>query len=262
MRQMVVDVKLQGLHHELEIIQMKEGEPVADFLSKVMTIVTQERTYGEPITDQMVVEKVIRSLPERWDHVVAAIKESKDLSILSYDQLMGSLQSHESKVNRGLQVPVEEQVFQASDVKIPPVKEEENTVLFARGRGRISSRSRGRERGFGRGKNNIQFFNGNRFGNVKADCWSEPQVSTYIGDDDDEGQFFMAVTCSEDCKNMNMMKTVDGFMATKDRNDTTQGVWFLDSGCSNHMTGYRSMFNDIDHKKWYMYVWGMATRFR
>ncbi|XP_076943119.1 uncharacterized protein LOC143613241 [Bidens hawaiensis] len=52
-------VKLQGLRREFETIQMKEGEPVADFLSKVMKIVNQKRSYSEVVTDQTVVEKVL-----------------------------------------------------------------------------------------------------------------------------------------------------------------------------------------------------------
>jgi hypothetical protein len=43
-------------------------------------IVHQLRTHGEEISDQSVVEKVLRSLPDKFDMVMVAIEGSKDLS--------------------------------------------------------------------------------------------------------------------------------------------------------------------------------------
>ncbi|KAD4386084.1 hypothetical protein E3N88_26253 [Mikania micrantha] len=45
-------VKLQGLKREFETLQMKEGEAVASYLSRVMKNVNQQRAYGETVTDQ------------------------------------------------------------------------------------------------------------------------------------------------------------------------------------------------------------------
>nr|GEU38680.1 DUF4219 domain-containing protein/UBN2 domain-containing protein [Tanacetum cinerariifolium] len=52
------------------------------------------------ISDETVVAKVLRSLTLKFDHVVAAIEESKDLSKFSFDELMGSLQAHEAQINK------------------------------------------------------------------------------------------------------------------------------------------------------------------
>nr|GEV66681.1 retrovirus-related Pol polyprotein from transposon TNT 1-94 [Tanacetum cinerariifolium] len=65
--------------------------------SKVSSIVSQMRSYGEKVTDEAVVAKMLRSLDPKFHHVVAAIEESKDLSVFSFDELMGSLQAHEAK---------------------------------------------------------------------------------------------------------------------------------------------------------------------
>jgi hypothetical protein len=46
-----------------------------------------------------VVEKVLRTLPKNFGAVVIAIEVSKDLAQLSVDELLGSLLSHESRMN-------------------------------------------------------------------------------------------------------------------------------------------------------------------
>ena len=53
------------------------------------------KVYGENITDQKIVEKILISFPKKYEYIVMPIKESKDLSALTIQQLMSSLESHE-----------------------------------------------------------------------------------------------------------------------------------------------------------------------
>lgn len=46
---------------------------------------------GDQLTNQKDVEKILRSLPPKFDNIVVAIKESKDLTTLSIDEEFGSL---------------------------------------------------------------------------------------------------------------------------------------------------------------------------
>lgn len=76
-----------------------------DFLTKVTTIVNQLRSYEEEISIQIIVEKVLRSLTPKFDHVVVVIETSKDWSTYSFVELMGSLQSHEARMNKPIEKP-------------------------------------------------------------------------------------------------------------------------------------------------------------
>ena len=87
--------KLQNLRRDFENLQMKDLDSIDSFFTQAMRIVNQIRSYGETLGDQQVVEKILRSLPNKFDSRVVAIEESKDLSLLSIDELMGSLLSHE-----------------------------------------------------------------------------------------------------------------------------------------------------------------------
>ena len=80
-------------------ILQKEFQGDVKVISRVSVIVSKMRSFGEQCSDQTVVSKILRSLTPKFDHVVAAIEESKDLAIFSFDELMGSLQAHEARLN-------------------------------------------------------------------------------------------------------------------------------------------------------------------
>ena len=78
---------------------MKDSESVEEYFNRVLSIVNQLKANGEQILDQRVVEKILRSMTRKFEHVVVAIEESKDLATLSINSFMGSLQSHELRLS-------------------------------------------------------------------------------------------------------------------------------------------------------------------
>ncbi|XP_020245138.1 uncharacterized protein LOC109823265 [Asparagus officinalis] len=108
----VISIKLQSLWRDFDNIKMKDNESVKEFSDRITSIINQIRSYGDKIEDKKIVEKILRSLPPTWDYIVAAIEESKDLSKLSFYELMASLESHELRRNRFSSQEVE-QAFQS-----------------------------------------------------------------------------------------------------------------------------------------------------
>ncbi|KAL4582178.1 hypothetical protein LXL04_006720 [Taraxacum kok-saghyz] len=88
-------VRLQTLRCEFDGLKMKESETVEDFYNRVITTVNQMRLNGESLSDKRVVEKILRSLTRKFEYIVVAIEESKDILTLSLEILLGTLQSHE-----------------------------------------------------------------------------------------------------------------------------------------------------------------------
>jgi hypothetical protein len=92
-------VKLQTLQKQFETLRMTESENVDEFMTRVMGILNQIRLTGEAIPDQCIVEKVLRSLTNKFKMVITTILESKDLSCFSIDELISSLLTHETRLH-------------------------------------------------------------------------------------------------------------------------------------------------------------------
>jgi hypothetical protein len=57
-------------------------------MTQVVNIVNQLRMNGEEFPVQKVVEKILTTLPKKFDAMVVAIEESKDLTQLSIDAFL------------------------------------------------------------------------------------------------------------------------------------------------------------------------------
>lgn len=79
---------------------MKSGESIIDYFSRVMAVANKMRAYGEDMKDVTTVEKLLRSMTDRFNYIVCSIEESKDMDELSIDELQSSLIVHEQKFNK------------------------------------------------------------------------------------------------------------------------------------------------------------------
>lgn len=82
------------------MLRMEDNEGIQDYISRVVTIVNQIRGLGHKLPQVEVVSKVLRSLAPKFDFVVVAIEESKEIDKLTLDELSGSLHAHDVRVNR------------------------------------------------------------------------------------------------------------------------------------------------------------------
>lgn len=76
-----------------------------------MSIVNKMRLYSDQTQDHTIVGKILRSLTPKFNFVVCAIEESKDIDELPLDELQSSLLVHEQKFK---QQEMEEQTLKAS----------------------------------------------------------------------------------------------------------------------------------------------------
>lgn len=87
------------LKKSFQTLQMQDSESIQCYCSRVITIVNYIQRLGYKLSEDEVVSKVLRSLAPKFDYVVMATEECKDTSKISLDDLNGSLQAHEIRVN-------------------------------------------------------------------------------------------------------------------------------------------------------------------
>ncbi|KAL0287793.1 UNVERIFIED_CONTAM: Retrovirus-related Pol polyprotein from transposon TNT 1-94 [Sesamum angustifolium] len=92
--------QLQTLRTEFENLKMKSGESIAIYFSRVMTITNKMRMFKDKSKDIIIIEKILRSLTPKFNFVVCAMEESKDIDELSLDELQSSLLEVEAEVKR------------------------------------------------------------------------------------------------------------------------------------------------------------------
>jgi gag-polypeptide of LTR copia-type len=73
----VKQIRLQTLRCEFEMLRMNNTEGVSDYITRVQTITNQLKRNGESLSEQRVVEKILRSLTDTFENVVCAKRSQR-----------------------------------------------------------------------------------------------------------------------------------------------------------------------------------------
>ncbi|KAK9690531.1 hypothetical protein RND81_09G135100 [Saponaria officinalis] len=148
--------------------------------------------------------------------------------------MMSSLLAHEER-GRKSSPKVEEKSFQVKAESSPKGKTEysgkgNGRGGFRGGRGRCGGRGKGL---FNEGRQNkctIQCHYCKNYGHKEATCWIKQK---------DEGKANFVGKVEEESKL---------FMAHSSITSVADNIWFIDSGCSNHMSCSMSLFKDLNEE--------------
>ena len=61
---------------------MKNSEKVSEYISKMILITNEMKTCGETLSEQVIIEKILRSLTPQFDYIVVSIEHSKNLETM------------------------------------------------------------------------------------------------------------------------------------------------------------------------------------
>ncbi|GAU22886.1 hypothetical protein TSUD_376970 [Trifolium subterraneum] len=235
-------VKLQALRKQYEMTQMNEGETVSDFFSRLVTLTNQMKACGETITDLQKVEKVLRALTANFDYIVVAIEESKVLSDMKLEELQASLEAHEMRLKQRTSEKKVDQALQAKFTK----KGKEEGSKWNKGKEKWRKKKNNADAESKNSKNPDDSNKHNKNSKKKVNmsevqCYCCEKFGHYarncpVNKDSKKDEAQLAHSDSDDAM----------LMATTKMSEDKENVWYLDTRCSNHMTGNKDWFINLD----------------
>ncbi|KAL4354255.1 hypothetical protein GQ457_06G039790 [Hibiscus cannabinus] len=245
-------MQVLNIRREYEMLRMKESESVKEYADRLMKIVNQIRLFGEDLPEKRVVEKVLVSLPEKFEAKISSLEDSKDISQLSLAELVNSLQAVEQRKAYRLEEPSEVAFLAKQRGKAEaafggkkPTGERKDKVK----KGDYENKNKGRKGKFqtcshcnkkGHSENYCWFRPGvqcrscKQFGHVEKVCKAkteqQPQQAQVAENLTLEEEIaFMALQHEECCVAANKLE-----------------AWLIDSGCTHHMTPHLDLFKVLD----------------
>ncbi|GJZ36969.1 hypothetical protein Tco_0583160 [Tanacetum coccineum] len=100
----VKDNKIDLFVQKYEEFTITDDETIDCAFSRFNTIITSLKALDESFSSRNHVRKFLRALPSKWRPKVTAIEESKDLSKLSLDELVGNLKVYEVVLEKDLEI--------------------------------------------------------------------------------------------------------------------------------------------------------------
>ncbi|XP_019430617.1 PREDICTED: uncharacterized protein LOC109337963 [Lupinus angustifolius] len=206
--------------------------------------------FGELVTDLMIIEKIMRSFPQKFDFIIVANEESKDVNAMKIEELQSSLEAHEMRMLERNPIKKSEQALKASHFteddrkrdkkwkgkqhhqKMWPLKSEKNKPNHDwpesyRGGSRMNKKGKRFD------KKKVECFNCHKMRHYSCECHAEKargNEEVYAAQED------------SDQEPLNLMVTTSG-------GDSQTESWYLDSGCLNHMTKHKEWLTNFDSSK-------------
>ncbi|GKA94738.1 hypothetical protein Tco_0816776, partial [Tanacetum coccineum] len=92
--------KIDLLVQQYEQFTISEEESIDNAFAKFNTIITSLKALDEDFSSKNCVRKFLRVLHPKWRAKVTAIEESKNLTTLPLDELIGNLKVYEEVINK------------------------------------------------------------------------------------------------------------------------------------------------------------------
>ncbi|XP_057451592.1 uncharacterized protein LOC130743382 [Lotus japonicus] len=167
------DMQVLNLAREFEMQSIKENETIRDYADRLLSIANKMRLLGKDFPDERIVQKILVTIPEKYELKISGLKESKHLSaIITLGELINAVEAQE----HGRMMRQEEGVQGDIFPSCPYCKKTNHpqTKCFWRP--------------------NVECINCGNMGHVDRVCKSEPKVAMVTMEEQEDGLFFVT-TC-------------------------------------------------------------------
>ncbi|GKU88999.1 hypothetical protein SLEP1_g3199 [Rubroshorea leprosula] len=107
------DTRVKGnnvitLKRQVEMLKMSEDETIHQYSTKLQDLVNRIKANGGEFPDKKVVEKIMVSVPNKFESKTSTIEETCDLDTMTVNELISKLKTHEQRLNLKGQVAATE----------------------------------------------------------------------------------------------------------------------------------------------------------
>nr|GEU79463.1 copia protein [Tanacetum cinerariifolium] len=260
----VKDNKIDLLVQQYEQFVISEDESIDSAFARFNTIITSLKAPNEGYSSKNYVRKFLRALHHKWRADVTTIEESKDLTSLSLDELIGNLKVHEMIIKKDSEIvkaKVERKSLalkvkkESSDKEcLTSGSEEEEYAMVVRDFKKFFKR-RGRfVRQPWNAKKTFQRSRDDKNGKSDRKCFRCGDSNYLIGEfpkppKDKNQRAFVRGSWSDSSEEDDEKVKDKTCLVAHASNEICLGVdlepdeWIKDSECSKHMTGNRKLFS-------------------
>ncbi|CAL5403595.1 unnamed protein product [Camellia sinensis] len=221
-------MQVMNLRREFEIQRMKESETIKEYSDRLLSIVNKVRLLGEDLSDRRVVEKILVTIPERFESKISSLEESKDLTSISLAEFLNALQAQEQRRlirQEGFVEGALKAKLQIQD-KSKGKKKTGNKDNSSKGNAEVGDNNN-------KGGTYPQCQHCKKTNHPQSKCWWRPDIK---------------------CRKCNQLSHIEKeeehlFVASCYASKNSNEHWFVDSGCTNHMTYDKELFKELDRTK-------------
>ncbi|CAL5331407.1 unnamed protein product [Camellia sinensis] len=239
-------MQVMNLRREFEMQRMKESETIKEYSDRLLSIVNKVRLLGEDLSDQRVVEKILVTIPERFESKISSLEESKDLTSISLAEFLNALQAQEQRRlirQEGFVEGALKAKLQIQD-KSKGKKKKGNEDNSSKGNVKAGDSNN-------KGGTYPQCQHCKKTNHPQSKCWWRPDIKcrkcNQLG--------HIEKVCRSKQQQEGEAKMVDQqeeehlFVASCYASKSSNEHWLVDSGCTNHMTYDKELFKELDRTK-------------
>ncbi|KAG6511960.1 hypothetical protein ZIOFF_030047 [Zingiber officinale] len=90
-------MQVLNLIRDFEMQKMKKTETIKEYADRLLGIANRVRLLGSSLTDSRIVEKILVTLPERFEATITTFENTKDLTKITLAELLNALQAQEQR---------------------------------------------------------------------------------------------------------------------------------------------------------------------
>ncbi|XP_014503108.1 uncharacterized protein LOC106763427 [Vigna radiata var. radiata] len=88
-------MQVLNLMREFELERMKESEKIKEYSDKLLGIANKIRLLGSNFPDSRIVEKILVTVPEKYEASIASLENTRDLSKITFAEVLHAFQAQE-----------------------------------------------------------------------------------------------------------------------------------------------------------------------